>query len=122
MIKIIEMGISILLLISGVKIGEFYGDSLLEVHLSNGNIFNIKTHQRNSYSCPINCGAMHHHSAIVGKNKNDRSYVINYLDSKTPLRLNNYEIEIIYEIKKNKKNKINKTKVEFQNFIRKYNL
>jgi len=48
MIKIIEMGISILLLISGVKIGEFYGVSLLEVHLSNGNIFNIKTHQRNS--------------------------------------------------------------------------
>ena len=126
MIKVIEIGISIILLMSGIKIGEFYGDSLLEVHLSNGNIFNIKTHRSNSYSCPINCGAIHHHSTIIGKNDNSRSYIINYLNNETPLRLNSYEIAIMYEIKddkkNNKKNKTQKTKVDLQSFIRKYNL
>ena len=126
MIKVIEVGISILLLMSGVKVGEFYGSSLLEVHLSNGNIFNIKTDRSNSYSCPINCKAIHHHSTVVGKNNNNKNYVINYLNNEMPLKLNNYKIAAIYEIKddkkKNKKNKRQRIKVDLQSFIRKYNL
>jgi len=126
MIKLLEIGISMLLLMSGVKLGEFYSATLLEVHLKDGSIFNIKTDRENSYSCPVNCGAVHYHNAILDNKNHAQKYVINYSDKEESLRLNNNDISKIYKIKnKKKKNKDighQKVKVDLKNFIKQYNL
>ena len=126
MIKLLEVGISMLLLMSGIKIGELYSATLLEVHLKDGTIFNIKTDRENSYSCPINCGAVHYHNAILDNKNNSQKYVINYSDKEESLKLNNNDISKIYKIKnKKKKNKDidnQKVKVDLKNFIKQYNL
>ena len=125
MIKLLEIGISMLLLMSGVKIGELYSDNLLEIHLKNGNVLNIKTDRNNSYSCPVHCGAIHHHNAIFDNNNNN-NYVINYSYKEGSLKLNNNEISKIYKIKikkKKNKDKVNqKVKIDLKNFINQYNL
>tara|TARA_Y100001970_G_scaffold5943_1_gene6702 strand:+ start:13114 stop:13497 length:384 start_codon:yes stop_codon:yes gene_type:complete len=127
MIKLLEIGISMLLLMSGVKIGELYSDNLLEIHLKNGNVLNIKTDRNNSYSCPVHCGAIHHHNAIFdNNNNNNNNYVINYSYKEGSLKLNNNEISKIYKIKikkKKNKDKVNqKVKIDLKNFINQYNL
>ena len=126
MIILLEMTISLLLLMSIEKVGEFYGDSFLEIHLKNGSVLDVKIDKNHSYACPINCGAMHHHSAMLDKNPNSSKYTINYLDSDNQLKINNCEISNMYEIKKkdkkSKKTKNLKTKVDFQTFVKKYNL
>ena len=50
-----------------LKIGEFYKPSILEVHLLNGDISHVKIDKQNTYSCPISCGAIHHHNAVITK-------------------------------------------------------
>ncbi len=126
MIVLLEIGISMLLLFSAEKIGELYTGSLLEIHLYDGAIFNVKIDRNSSYACPINCGSIHHHTAVVEKNGNSLKYTINYLGNNIPLKLNNYDIEIMYEIKKknkrNKKNRIRKTEIDLQSFIKRYDL
>ena len=126
MIKLLEVGISMLLLMSGVKIGELYSDILLEVHLKNGSTLNIRTDRSNSYSCPINCGAVHCHNTIFDRKVNNQQYVINYSDKEKSLKLNEDEISKIYKIKnKKKKNKdidTQKVKIDLNNFIKQYNL
>ena len=126
MIKLLEVGISMLLLMSGVKIGELYSHTLLEVHLKNGSTLNIRTDRSNSYSCPINCGAFHYHNTIFDRKVNNQQYVINYSDKEKSLKLNKDEISKIYKIKnKKKKNKdigTQKVKIDLNNFIKQYNL
>ena len=126
MIKLLEVGISMLLLMSGVKIGELYSHTLLEVHLKNGSTLNIRTDRSNSYSCPINCGAVHYHNTIFDHKVNNQQYVINYSDKEKSLKLNEDEISKIYKIKnKKKKNKdidTQKVKIDLNNFIKQYNL
>jgi hypothetical protein len=126
MIKLLEVGISMLLLLSGVKIGELYSDTLLEVHLKNGSTLNIRTDRSNSYSCPINCGTVHYHNTIFDHKVNNQQYVINYSDKEKSLKLNEDEISKIYKIKnKKKKNKdidTQKVKIDLNNFIKQYNL
>ena len=126
MIKLLEVGISMLLLMSGVKIGELYSDILLEVHLKNGSTLNIRTDRSNSYSCPINCGAVHYHNTIFDRKVNNQQYVINYSDKEKSLKLNEDEISKIYKIKNKKKNKkdidTQKVKIDLNNFIKQYNL
>ena len=126
MIILLEMTISMLLLMSIEKVGEFYGDSFLEIHLNNGSVLDVKIDKNHSYACPINCGIIHHHSVMLGKNSNSSKYTINYLDFDNQLKINNCEISNIYEIKKkdkkSKKTKNLKTKVDFQTFVKKYNL
>ena len=46
MIKVIEVGISMLILMTGIKVGDFYKASMLEVHLSNGEISHIKINKQ----------------------------------------------------------------------------
>tara|TARA_B100001175_G_scaffold312067_1_gene317461 strand:- start:632 stop:1012 length:381 start_codon:yes stop_codon:yes gene_type:complete len=126
MIILLEMTISLLLLMSIEKIGELYGDSFLEIHLNNGHVLDIKIDKDRSYACPINCGAIHHHSVILDKNPNSSKYTINYLDADNRLKINNCEISNIYEInkraKESKKTKKLKTKVDLQAFVKRYNL
>ena len=126
MVILLEMTISLLLLMSIEKIGEFYGDSFLEIHLNNGSVLDVKIDKNHSYACPINCGAIHHHSVILDKNPNNSKYTINYLNADNRLKINNYEISNIYEInkktRKSKKTKKLKTKVDLQTFIKRYNL
>ena len=46
MIKLIEIGISMAILMTGIKIGDFYAPSMLEVHLSDGDVKYIKINNR----------------------------------------------------------------------------
>ena len=129
MIKLIEIGVSMLILMTGIKVGEFYGPSMLEVHLSDGAIKYIKINKKSSYSCPRNCSAMHYHNALIDNKKSNISY--NFYSSKDDdkLELNNQKVIKIFEIKEEKKkgkkkNKktINRKKVDIRYFIEKYSL
>tara|TARA_Y100001960_G_C14187934_1_gene593492 strand:+ start:211 stop:600 length:390 start_codon:yes stop_codon:yes gene_type:complete len=129
MIKLIEIGISMLVLMAGIKVGEFYGPSMLEVHLSDGVIKYIKINKNSSYSCPRNCSAMHYHDTMIDNKKSDISY--NFYSSKDDgkLELNNQKVVKIFEIEeKNKKGKkkntriTNKRKIDIGYFIDKYSL
>jgi hypothetical protein len=126
MIIFIETCLSLLLLIAGTKIGEFYSDSLYEVHLSNGNIVNIKTSKENLYSCPIQCNAYHFHSTVISKYNNKNSYIISYINKKSTTKLNDINIEQIYKLKIEKKNtKKNRTKksmINTEKLIKRYKL
>ena len=131
MISVIEIVVSVLILMTGVKINDFYKPEMLEIHLSNGNIFNIKIDNKNSYACPVNCGAIHYHDALISDKSQSRfNYNISYIkDNNEALKLNGANIIRIFEvdeIKNNKKkksqNKPQKRRVEIQNFIKKYDL
>ena len=128
MIKVVEIAVSMLIFISGIKIGELNKPSILEIHLLNGDVSHVKIHKQNSYSCPINCAIIHHHDALITKNvRNNLNYNISYLDDNKGLKLNNKDVIDIFELQENKKNKKNKrhfkrTKIDIQSFVKKYNL
>tara|TARA_Y100001970_G_scaffold163872_1_gene200272 strand:+ start:1913 stop:2308 length:396 start_codon:yes stop_codon:yes gene_type:complete len=131
MINLIEIAVSVLILMSGIKINDFYKPEMLEIHLSNGNMFNIKINKNNSYACPVNCGAIHYHDVLMAdENKTEFNYNISYaVDGNSKLKLNGNNIIKIFEVNtvKNNKNKNNKNdstkrRVDIQNFIKKYNL
>jgi len=129
MIKLIEVGISMLILMTGIKIGDFYAPSMLEVHLSDGAVKYIKINKKSSYSCPRNCSAMHYHEALIDDQKSDLSYNFQSSKDNYNLKLNNLKVVKIFEIeKKNKKSKkkntgtINRRKIEIGYFIDKYSL
>ena len=130
MIKVIEVGISMLILMTGIKVGDFYKASMLEVHLSNGEISHIKINKQNSYSCPSNCSAIHYHDALLTNNNQfNLNYSLYSSKDESNLKLNNSKVVRIFEIQEEKnhskkKNKINtqKRKIEIEYFIKKYNL
>tara|TARA_B100000674_G_C37356836_1_gene696683 strand:+ start:206 stop:577 length:372 start_codon:yes stop_codon:yes gene_type:complete len=123
MYKLIEVGISLLLMYGGIEIGKLFSDSLYEVHLSNGEIVNIKVNKNNVYSCPVNCGAFHFHSTKTNI-EIDNNYSMNFDLNNDKITLNEFLVSSIYNIKlhKDKKSnkKIEKTKVSLKNFILKY--
>ena len=122
MYKVIEVVVSLLLMYGGIEIGKIFSDSLYEIHLSNGEIINIKVNKDNIYSCPTNCGAYHFHSTITNE-KNDDNYSMNF-ENNNKITLNEYVVAKIYNIKlsKNKKSKMktSKEQVSLKNFILKY--
>ena len=122
MYKVIEVVVSLLLMYGGVEIGKIFSDSLYEIHLSNGEIINIKVNKDNIYSCPKNCGAYHFHSTITNE-KNEDNYSMNF-ENNNKITLNEYAVEKIYNIKlsKDKKSKMktSKEQVSLKNFILKY--
>ena len=130
MIKIIEVAVSMLILMTGIKVGDFYKPSMLEVHLSNGDISHIKVNKQNSYSCPSNCSAIHYHDALLTNNSQlNSNYSLYSSKDESNLKLNNTKVVRIFEIQEEKsyskkKNKINmqKRKVDIDYFIKKYNL
>ena len=130
MIKIVEIAVSMLIFISGVKIGDYYKPSMLEIHLSNGSISYIQVDKKSSYSCPINCEAIHYHDAlVVNNNLSNSNYSISYLNNNLELKLNTNDIVRIFEVNEDKKNKkkknkanFKKTKIDIKSFIKKYNL
>ena len=127
MIKLIEIAATMIIVLLGAKIEEYYKSDLLELHLLNGNIKYIKINKDNDYSCPKACSSNHFHDTLILKDIGiDNNYNLNY-NNKEKITLNGVDIinafEII-EVKKNKKNKVQKTqrnKVDFKNFINKYN-
>ena len=127
MVKIIEITATMIIILLGSKLEEYYKPDLLELHLLNGHIKYIKLNNDNNYSCPKACSANHFHDALISTNTViDKYYNLNY-NKKDKISLNGVDIinafEII-EVKKNKKNKVQKTqrnKLDFKNFMNKYN-
>ena len=72
MIKILEISITMLIVMLGNKISDFYKADIMELHLSNGIISNIKIDKlQKEYSCPIYCSSDHFHttnSKSLGRN------------------------------------------------------
>ena len=122
MYKVIEVIVSLLLMYGGVELGKIFSDSLYEIHLSNGEIINIKVNKDNIYSCPTNCGAYHFHSNITNE-KIDDNYSMNF-EYNNKITLNEHVVSKIYNIKlsKDKKSKMktSKEQVSLKNFILKY--
>ena len=127
MIKIIEIASTIIIVLLGSKIEEYYKPDLVELHLLNGNIKYIKLNKENSYSCPKTCSSDHFHDTLILKDSDiEKNYNINY-NNKDQISLNGINIinafEIV-EVKKSKKNKVQTTyrnKLDFKNFMSKYN-
>ena len=127
MTKIIEIAATIIIVVLGSKIEEYYKPDLVELHLLNGNVKYIKLNKENSYSCPKTCSANHFHDTLISKDTGvDKNYNLNY-NNKDKISLNGVDIinafEII-EVKKSKKNKVHTThrnKLDFKNFMNKYN-
>ncbi len=122
MYKVIEVVVSLLLMYGGIEIGKIFSDSLYEIHLSNGEIINIKVNKDNIYSCPTNCGAYHFHSTITNE-KSDDNYSMNF-ENNNKITLNEYVVSKIYNIKLSKdrksRMKTSKEQVSLKNFILKY--
>ena len=53
MIKLIEIGVSMLILMTGVKVADFYKPSMLEVHLLNGDEILKLWEDKVDYICNI---------------------------------------------------------------------
>ena len=127
MVKIIEIAATMIIVVLGNKIEEYYKPDLVELHLLNGNIKYVKLNKENSYSCPKTCLAKHFHDTLISKDIDiNKNYNLNY-SNKDKISLNGVDIvnafEII-EVKKSKKNKVQTTyrnKLDFKNFINKYN-
>ena len=126
MTLITEMLITMVLIFSGTKIGEYFDDTMYEVLLENGQFIKVKTSISNNYSCPKQCQVNHYHNVIVcGKYYNDR-YVINYVAFEKLLVLNNINILSIYQIKnkgeKSEDESFKKVQIDPKNFIKKLNM
>ena len=126
MVKIIEIAATMMIVLLGSKIEEYYKSDLLELHLLNGNIKYIKINKNNNYSCPKTCSANHFHSALISKDMLiEQNYNLIY-DSKNKIFLNGVNVIDAFEIiekKKTKKSKVQKTqrnKVDFEYFFNKY--
>jgi len=125
--KIIEIAATLIIVVLGNKIEEYYKPDLVELHLLNGNIKYIKLNKENTYSCPKTCSADHFHDTLILKNSGiDKNYNINY-NNNDQISLNGIDIinafEIV-EVKKSKKNKVQtvyRNKLDFKNFMNKYN-
>jgi len=128
MIRIIEITTTMLIIMLGGKINDFYKSDLIELHLSNGNVQYVEINKKNNYSCPKTCKANHfHHTLILENVLNKMNYNITYNNKESDkISLNDIEVLKVFEIieqKKNKKNKISKVKrnrLNIQNFINKY--
>ena len=127
MVKIIEIAATMIIVVLGNKIEEYYKPDLVELHLLNGNIKYIKLNKENSYSCPKTCSADHFHDTLILKDTTiDKNYNINY-NNNDQISLNGIDIINAFEIveaKKSKKNKVQTTyrnKLDFKNFMSKYN-
>ena len=46
MIKVVEIAVSMLIFISGIKLGELNKPSILEIHLLNGDVSHVKVHKQ----------------------------------------------------------------------------
>ena len=127
MVKVIEIAATMIIVLLGNKIGEYYKADSVELHLLNGSIKYVKVNKNNNYSCPKTCLNDHFHDTLISNDLVvDGNYNITY-DNKNKISLNGIDVinafEII-EIKKSKKNKFSKTirnKLDFKNFIKKYN-
>ena len=123
MTLILEMTITIILLFTGNKIGEYFNDSLYEVFLQNGEHVKIKTTISNSYNCPNYCAINHYHNVLIKRKLSKDKYVLNYEKINNSIVINGQEVKTVYEIKidnkKNKKNEINKMQIKTENFIKK---
>ena len=127
MVKIIEITATMIIVFLGTKIEEYYKSDLVELHLLNGNIKYIKLNKENNYSCPKTCVANHFHDTLISKDTDiHKNYNLNY-NNKDKISLNGVDIINAFEIiqvKKSKKNKLPKTernKLDFENFMNKYN-
>ena len=128
MIKILEIAATMLIIMVGNKVGEYYKADLIELHLSNGFIEYVKINKKNNYSCPKNCKTKHFHNTLISnKNELELNYNLIYDAKKNKISLNGVNIINAFEIidkKNNKKtkNKINKkNQIDLQNFINRYN-
>ena len=65
MVKIIEIAATMIIVVLGSKIEEYYKSDLVELHLLNGNITYVKLNKGNNYSCPKTCSAIHFHDALI---------------------------------------------------------
>ena len=123
MTLILEMTITIILLFTGNKIGEYFNDSLYEVFLQNGEHVKIKTTISNAYNCPNYCGIDHYHNVVIKNKLSKDKYVVNYKKINNSIVINGQEVKTIYEIKidnkKNKKKEINKMQIKTENFLKK---
>ena len=123
MTLILEMTITIILLFTGNKIGEYFNDSLYEVFLQNGEHVKIKTTISNIYKCPNYCGISHYHNVIINDKLSKDKYVIDYKKINNSIMIKGQEVKTIYEIKvdkyKNKKKEVNKVQIKTENFIKK---
>ena len=126
MTLILEMTMTIILLFTGNKIGEYFNDSLYEVFLQNGEYVKIKTTISNAYNCPNYCGIDHYHNVVIKNKLSKDKYVVNYKKINNSIVINGQEVKTVYEIKidnkKNKKKEINKMHIKTENFIKKINI
>ena len=122
MINLAEIAITIMIVMLGDKIYEKYQPDQLEMHLSNGEISYVQINTK-GYSCPKFCGAKHFHEAMISdKSKINSNYEIFYDLSNSYLKLNDMDIIGIFEIKterikKNKKIKTKRERLEIESFI-----
>ena len=126
MVKIIEIAATMMILLLGNKIEEYYKSDLLELHLLDGNIKYVKINKSNNYSCPKTCSANHFHSALISKDiLIEQNYNLIY-DTENKIFLNKINVIDAFEIiekKKSKKSKLQKTqrnKIDFEYFFNKY--
>ena len=128
MVKIIEIAATMIIVLLGDKIGEYYKSDLIELHLLNGNVKYIKINKVNDYSCPKSCKTKHFHDTVVSGIINSKiNYNLVYnKEQNSKISLNGIHIVNAFDIiekKKNKKNKISKVernKLNLKNFINKY--
>ena len=129
MVKLIEIAATMVIIMLGEKISNYYKPDLIELHLLNGDVTYIKVGEKNNYSCPKTCKANHFLSTkILNSTSNDKSYNLIYnTKQKNQISLNGVDVIDAFEIieeKKNKKNKKPKTernRLDLKNFINKYN-
>ena len=127
MVKIIEIAATMIIVLLGSKIEEYYKSDLVELHLLNSNITYVKLNKGNNYSCPKTCSAIHFHDALISENKViNENYSLTY-NKEDNISLNGVDVIDAFEIiepKKSKKNKVQKNqrnKLDFKNFMNKYN-
>ena len=122
MINLTEIAITMMILMLGDKIYEKYQPEQLEMYLSNGEISYVQINAK-GYSCPKFCRAKHFHETIISdSSKENSNYEIFYDLSNSYLKLNNLDIIDIFEIKtekikKNKKIKTKRERLEIKSFI-----
>lgn len=127
MIKILEIAATMLIIMIGNKVEDYYKADLIELHLSNGVIEYVKINKENNYSCPKNCKAKHFHNTLISnENKLELNYNLIYDSKKNKISLNGVNIINVFEVIDNKNNKKNKNRInkknqiDLQNFINRY--
>ena len=74
-----KIAATMIIILLGSKVEEYYKSDLLELHLLNGNIKYVKLNKENNYSCPKECSANHFHDTLISKDTAiDKNYNLNY--------------------------------------------